>query len=435
MSNNHPTYNLKAVIHETGLTATTLRAWERRYGLFKPQRSPGGQRMYTQQEIDMLKWLVARQAEGLSISRAVALWRAQEENASGQSLPGPSAYSAAAAAGSATIVDHLRGDWLSACLAFNEPAAEQALTQALAIAPAEVVCTDVLQKGLAELGERWYAGTASVQQEHFASALAMRRLNALFAAAPAPTRPGRLLAVCPPGESHDFSLLILSFIMRWHGWDVVYLGANVPLAHLDDTLKSTTPSMVISVAQTLSGAAALHDLAGYVNSRSVPLAFGGGIFKHIPGLIERIPGYFLGEEMRAVPQVIDRLLSQQSQAPVLLPLPPGYAAALVEFKEKEALIVNTVREDLRNSPVDPRHLEVANIHLTNSIASVLALGEIDFLNYSVDWLEGLLDNYGLPTSLAAHYYATYRRAVQQHLGETGEIIVNWLAQVEPDNSF
>ena len=59
MIDSTPIYNLKAVIQETGLGPETLRAWERRYGLLKPQRSPGGHRLYSQYDIDMLKWLVA----------------------------------------------------------------------------------------------------------------------------------------------------------------------------------------------------------------------------------------------------------------------------------------------------------------------------------------------------------------------------------------
>ena len=75
---NAPTYNLKAVVQETGLKADTLRAWERRYNLPRPQRTPSGHRLYSDRDIEILKWLVLRQEEGLSISRAVALWRRLE---------------------------------------------------------------------------------------------------------------------------------------------------------------------------------------------------------------------------------------------------------------------------------------------------------------------------------------------------------------------
>jgi DNA-binding transcriptional MerR regulator len=55
-----PTFNLKAVLKETGLKPDTLRAWERRYGLPQPERSPGGHRLYSQRDIDIIKWLMTR---------------------------------------------------------------------------------------------------------------------------------------------------------------------------------------------------------------------------------------------------------------------------------------------------------------------------------------------------------------------------------------
>ena len=69
-----PTFNLKAVLQETGLKADTLRAWERRYGLPRPERTAGGHRLYSQRDIDTIKWLAARQGEGMRISQAVDLW-------------------------------------------------------------------------------------------------------------------------------------------------------------------------------------------------------------------------------------------------------------------------------------------------------------------------------------------------------------------------
>lgn len=428
MSGNLPTYNLKAVIHETGLTAATLRAWERRYGLLKPQRSAGGHRLYTQDDIEMLKWLQERQAEGLSISHAIELWRRQEESIASQ--PEPEHGPLLTPGDGAGMLDQLRSHWLSACLAFDEPAAELALAQAMAIAAPEVVCTELLQKGLAELGEGWYAGKVSVQQEHFASALATRRLHALLAAAPKPTRPGRLLAACPPGEAHDMALLMLAFILRWRGWEVVYLGANVPLARLDATLKSTTPNLVLSVAQTLPGVAALSDMAKYTNAHHVSLAYGGGIFNHIPELADRIPGYFLGLELSAVPQVVEHLLAHPPVLPTPVPVSPAYADLLVRFKEKEALIVTTVQSALQDGTINLRHVEEANHNLTRAIESALSLGDIRFLDHSIGWLNGLLENYGLSPALAVAYYAAYRQAVQQHLGSDAGLLLEWLAQFE-----
>src|SRR5512140_535997 len=170
-----PTYNLKAVLQETGIGADTLRAWERRYGLPKPQRTPGGHRLYSQRDIHLIKWLVSQQAEGLSISRAVKHWNelaaAGEDPLAGVLTPADRHF-----AGPLPGLDSVREDWLAACFAFDEPGAEHLLSQAFALYTPETVVTEIILRGLHEIGSRWQQGLATVQQEHFLSGLAMRRL-------------------------------------------------------------------------------------------------------------------------------------------------------------------------------------------------------------------------------------------------------------------
>ncbi|MEM7035290.1 MAG: MerR family transcriptional regulator, partial [Chloroflexota bacterium] len=227
-----PTYNLKVVVRETGLKADTLRVWERRYGLPQPQRTTGGHRLYSQRDIDILKWLVSRQKEGMSISRAVKLWRQFE--AEGRD---PTQLPVATRPKNQVTIDvdngalsDFRRAWISACLAFDQASADQVLNQAFGIYSVETVCTELMQAGLAYIGQEWYKGNVSVQQEHFASALVIRRLEALLSGSPVPTRSGRILIGCPPDEEHTFSPLMLSLLLRRRGWDIVYLGARVPLA-------------------------------------------------------------------------------------------------------------------------------------------------------------------------------------------------------------
>ena len=139
------------------------------------------------------------------------------------------------------MLDQLREKWTEACMAFDDQAANRVLDQAFALAAPETICTEVLQKGLAHIGEGWYGGSISVQQEHFTSAIAIRRINTLLAAVAPPTQPGRILVACPPGEVHDFILLLITYLLRRRGWDVIYLGANVPLKDLDAAIEFNQP--------------------------------------------------------------------------------------------------------------------------------------------------------------------------------------------------
>ena len=77
---SQPIYNIKAVVEATGLTAATLRAWERRYGALTPGRTEGGYRLYSASDIATLQWLKQRVGEGLSISQAFALLSRSRKN-------------------------------------------------------------------------------------------------------------------------------------------------------------------------------------------------------------------------------------------------------------------------------------------------------------------------------------------------------------------
>ena len=126
MVSTTPAFNLKVVLKETGIAADTLRAWERRYGLPMPQRTAGGHRLYSQRDIETIKWLMTRQAEGLSISRAVDLWN--EQIASGTDpLAGlalqpdhPSTQLLPSTSRPKQLSTSLRAQWVDACLNFNE---------------------------------------------------------------------------------------------------------------------------------------------------------------------------------------------------------------------------------------------------------------------------------------------------------------------------
>jgi len=425
MPDTKPAFNLKAVIHETGLNAETIRAWERRYGLLKPHRTPGGHRLYSTREIQTIKWLVARQKEGMSISRAVELWRSLK--GTGQDPFREMVLRQPLSVGVNFSLDELRAAWVGACMRYHEQEAEQILSQAFAIAAPDVVCVDVLQKGLASIGKGWYEGGVSVQQEHFASTLAMRRLNTLVSAVPPPSRPERLLAVCPPEEEHDFGLLLITYLLRRRGWDVIYLGANVPLDRLESAIQVTSPTLVVSVAQTLPTAATLLGMASFFLNHNVPLAFGGGIFNSLPTLKQRIPGYYLGEEISTVPLVVENILCLKPSLPSPEMIEPQYQVILDQYLEKLPFIESEVFELKKTIEFSHAQIEFANGLFKRYLLAALQLGDIHLLGSSIDWLKGLLDNYGISLLLVDHFLIAYRQSILKYLSSDVLPFFEWIS--------
>jgi len=430
MVSTTPAYNLKVVLKETGLAADTLRAWERRYGLPVPQRTAGGHRLYSQRDIETIKWLMKRQAEGLSISRAVDMYN--DLLASGSDPLGDSVQPASTSAVASqyqspeTTLDSSRERWVRACIDFNESNAEQTLNQAFSMFPVEAVCVEVLQKGLSEIGRLWYENRASVQQEHFASGLAMRRLDALLSATPAPTRNATILVGCAPDEWHVFTPLLLSLLLRRRGSNVIFLGANVPTTRFADTIKKVKADLVVLVAQQLTSAATLQQTALALASQNIRIAFGGRIFNLHAQLPDSIPGTFLGYDLNSAMDEIDVILNNK----VKQHQPKGpsqmYAASYQAFVSKRLQIDMTIRELFETLSISPEDMNIGIHFLGENITAALQLGDMSYVSAEVDWLRSLLQSYDTPPQQLIHFMEVYSQAVDKNINGQGQPIFEWL---------
>lgn len=430
--NQTPTFNLGVVLQETGLNADTLRAWERRYGLPQPARSAGGHRLYSQHDIDTVKWLISRQDEGMSISKAVKLWRNLDAEGRNPFDELPSRLDVLQKPPALEIpvgaqVQDLREQWVSACLQFDEATAERISSYAFALFSPEVVCFDIFFAGLAQIGESWYQRQATVQQEHFASALVTRRINTLITAAPASIHNKLIVVGCPPNEDHELPALMITYLLRTRGWPVVYLGANVPLVNFEETLDSVKPDLMILVAQTLQTASTLKEIALALSARDLALAFGGLIFNRLPDLSRCIPGAFLGNDLRNVVPVVEQVLKL---SPALKSNPEQHAIdieTLNYFTEIRPLLEEKMRAEV-GSFMPFEYLQLANQHMAEDITAAIKLGNMKYLGGEMDWLDGLLSNFNVSGDLLSGYIGSYKKAVDQVFDERGEEIINWIAK-------
>ncbi|MCL4831100.1 MAG: MerR family transcriptional regulator [Caldilineaceae bacterium] len=429
MDRTTPTFNLKAVVQETGIKPDTLRAWERRYGLPEPDRTSGGHRLYSQRDIDTLRWLIVRQDEGLSISRAVELWRQLEGEGQDPLLSSDYSLSESDSApplAAGEEVTAFRERWIAACLAFHERAADQILAQGFALFPVEVVCLEVLQRGIREIGEGWYTGVVSVQQEHFASALVVRKLESLLGAIPPPTRAGRILVAGTAEEEHVIGQLLFQILLRRKGWETVYLGANVPVQRLQESLDVVRPQLVVLTAQQLYTAATLQTIAESLADKDIPLAYAGRIFGLLPPVRGRIRGHYLGDTLRQAVEQVEKLLMAAPAPPEVQPVSAQYQTALIHFQRNAAGIQARMMTAMERSELQPSHLQVAGLNLTRSIHAALQLGDMGLLHGEMEWIQGLLHNFEIPQEGLRRFLKVYRDATSDLLGAEGQPVLDWL---------
>lgn len=429
----NPTYNLKAVVKETGIKPDTLRAWERRYGLPQPSRTSGKHRLYSEQDIDTLKWLVARQEEGLSISRAVNLYRSLE--ADGQDPLQMPQYAIGSQPAAPIVVEgrniqELRREWLEACLDFDEQKAIAVLNQAFAIFPPEMVVIEIIGRGLNEIGMGWYQGEVSVQQEHFTSELALRRLESLVAGAPAPTLFGKVLVACPPGEQHTVAPLLLNYLIRRSGRNSIFLGANVPNAYMLETIEETKPNLVVLIAQGLITVGSMVETARLLESKKIPLAFGGGIFIRNPSLRQHIPGHDLGEDLNTALETIDRVLRSSEEPSTVDPLDPAYEAAKQAFQKAEPNIKASAAAGLTSSGLAGSETMFTLGQLSDMLAAALSLGDLRLMDTEIAWIRQYMENLNLPIESLAEYLKIFTQAIRDELGEDGKLITDYLDSIQ-----
>jgi MerR family transcriptional regulator, light-induced transcriptional regulator len=214
----------------SGVSPELLRAWERRYGLLRPQRSPGGLRLYTPEDLERVRAMQRHLADGIAAAEAAALAaRSDPETEAGA----PPLVPAAA-----------RDDLREALDAFDEPAAQAVLDRLLATLTVEHVLSAVLMPYLEELGDRWERGQASIAQEHFASAVIRGRLLGLARGWGRGVGPLALLA-CLPGEHHDLGLIALGLALRARGWRIAYMGQDTPVETVAEAAADLEPSLVV----------------------------------------------------------------------------------------------------------------------------------------------------------------------------------------------
>jgi DNA-binding transcriptional MerR regulator len=222
-----------------GLSTDLLRAWERRYRLLLPARSPKGYRLYTPQDELRIRAMQHQLAGGLSAAEAARVARS--------ATPTEPAYEPNAAETSAaetdTAIRHYRA-LRRALDAYDESGAQQVLDTMVRELSLTTVLRDIVMPYLAELGARWEAGTIDVAQEHFASNLLRGRLAGLALGWGQGVGPRAVLA-CPEGELHDLPLMVFGIVLNRCGWRVTFLGNQTPVSTLESAVHHLEPQVVV----------------------------------------------------------------------------------------------------------------------------------------------------------------------------------------------
>ena len=274
-------YTIKQAAARSGLNVPTVRAWERRYGVVHPARTPAGYRLYDDAAIDRLiamRHLVERQ--GLRPSQA-----ADQVRAGGAELAALIDRATAATEttaipettiSTATRSGELVDAFVTAASALDVARMDRLLDEAFAAQRFEAALEDVVFPALRRVGEGWSEGSIDVSMEHAASETIRRRLVRFYESVASSSAP-QVIVGLPPGCHHEIGALAFAIAARRGGLETIYLGADVPLASWLVAAQTTrAPVAVVGVIDASDVPAATEVVTALRTSpRRIAVAVGG----------------------------------------------------------------------------------------------------------------------------------------------------------------
>ena len=236
-----PRHPIRIVTERTGLGLETLRAWERRYGAVRPGRTEGGQRQYSDADVERLRLLARVTASGRSIGQVARL---SMEELAALAREDRQGETPAAAVPPSARWDRVREAAEEAVQALDAPRLEAALRQGLLLAGAREFAEGVVLPLLRWLGAGWADGSLTVAHEHLASAVVRRVLGSAVDGAAVADEASVLVCATPSGQAHEFGALLVAISAASLGWRVVYLGADLPAEDIASAVRSTAARAV-----------------------------------------------------------------------------------------------------------------------------------------------------------------------------------------------
>ncbi|GAB3082218.1 MerR family transcriptional regulator [Intrasporangium mesophilum] len=253
------------VADQVGVSTSTLRSWERRYGLGPTRRTGGGHRRYGPTDVLRVRLMARLTAQGVPARAAADAIAGMDDRAVVARLRAPATEMLRAAAGEASgptagaaragLEEHASADHASAELGVvDAEAVESIVSAAAALDPLSLVhlyraalrrldfehaWSDVLAPSLRRIGEQWAAGRLGVESEHLASDVLQAELRAVARAHRVDPAGPPVLLVSADDEQHHLPLLALEAELARLGVSAIHLGPRVPGRSVVETARRT----------------------------------------------------------------------------------------------------------------------------------------------------------------------------------------------------
>ncbi len=261
-------YSISDIEGLIGIKAHTIRAWEIRYNLVPPKRTPTNIRYYDEEDLKMLLNIVALNENGYKISKIAQMSKKKI----------------------ADLVLQLKTDWgnesvqlinlSNATIKFDEAAFSKILSSCISELGLTKTMDQVLFPFMKKIGMLWQIGAIDPSHEHFAANLIRDRLIVEIDGVDKPKakKAKRFLLFLPEAEIHETGLLFARYLLKSCGHETLYLGQGTPVTDLNKVIESYKPDYGFVVFTSLNLGKDINKILGKViETLNVPLIVAGSL--------------------------------------------------------------------------------------------------------------------------------------------------------------
>lgn len=229
-------YPMRLVTRLTGLSADTIRAWERRHGAVTPSRSSGNTRRFTADEVRRLLLLKEATEVGHSI-RTIAPLGLSELEGLVERQSAPLEVVSTGTEGASENIRELRRAYLGALSRFEVRRGFDLLMRGATFLDRHTFVFEIVLPLFAEVRDRWPAPAPGSVQERLVSDQVRAVLMTLLRLSPPPTTATRVLLATLEGQHHVGELLVAGLLASAHGKDPVHVGSGMSVDDIEWAVK------------------------------------------------------------------------------------------------------------------------------------------------------------------------------------------------------
>lgn len=231
-------YNIKAAAKLLDMPKVTIRSWETRYNAITPARTESGHRLYSEQNLEDLKWLkIQVQERGFKISEAVKQLHASKRK------PTEKAVMTTTSTDEEPFSKSIQELYLAASEMDTERF-NYLLDLNFSLFHYRTVFFSIIAPLMVHIGEEWENGSLTAAHEHMISHIVQQRFSHFFRIFPTSTEMPKVMALCPSGENHQLGLLLFTLFLRENGFPVMYFGQDTPIDGLPEAARQQQTEIV-----------------------------------------------------------------------------------------------------------------------------------------------------------------------------------------------